>query len=121
MSKSSTLPKYKRVLIVVGVIIGVIGLIIGALCVNVAVFRKNYYTEIPEYVQPLNPTGTQPLRAVGRGIYDKNGHRVALNGIGFGNSSYIALVPSSKRTVPLQVLTKMALSKVIWKHSKTKL
>ena len=85
MSKMSTLPKGKRALIIAGVIIGVIGLIIGALCVNVAVFRKNYYAEIPEYVQATNPTGTQPLRAVGRGIYDKKGKRVALNGIGFGN------------------------------------
>ena len=85
MSKISTLPKGKRVLIIVGVIIGVIGLVIGALSIKVAVFRKNYYAEIPDYVQATNPTGTQPLRAVGRGIYDKNGKRVALNGIGFGN------------------------------------
>ena len=85
MNKFSTLPRKLRVLIIIGVVIGVIGLIIGALCVNVAVFRKNYYTEIPDYIEPLDKTGPQPLRAVGRGIYDKNGKRVALNGIGFGN------------------------------------
>ena len=85
MNKTSTLPRKLRVLIIIGVVIGVIGLIIGALCVNVAVFRKSYYTEIPDYIEPLDKTGPQPLRAVGRGIYDKNGKRVALNGIGFGN------------------------------------
>lgn len=85
MNKSSTLPRKTRVLIIIGVIVGVIGIVIGALCINVAVFRKNYFTQLPDKVDALNPTGNQPLRAVGRGIYDKNGNRVALNGIGFGN------------------------------------
>lgn len=85
MNKSSTLPRKTRVLIIIGVIVGVIGIVIGALCINVSVFRKNYFTQLPDKVDALNPTGNQPLRAVGRGIYDKNGNRVALNGIGFGN------------------------------------
>ncbi len=85
MSKYSSLPRYKRVLIIIGVVIGTLGLIFGALCIKVSTFRKNYYAELPEQVEALNPTGIQPLRAVGRGIYDKNGNRVALNGINFGN------------------------------------
>lgn len=85
MSRTSSLPKYLRVLIIIGIVLAVIGLIIGALCINVSVFRKNYYAELPDKVDPLNETGIQPLRAVGRGIYDKHGNRVALNGINFGN------------------------------------
>ncbi len=85
MSKTASLPKYLRVLIIVGIVLGVIGLIIGALCIKVSTFRKDFYAEIPQTVEPLNETGLQPLRAVGRGIYDKHGNRVALNGINFGN------------------------------------
>ncbi|MBQ8504758.1 MAG: hypothetical protein IJ492_00700, partial [Clostridia bacterium] len=85
MSKTASLPKYLRVLIIVGIVLGVIGLIIGALCIKVSTFRKDFYAEIPQTVEPLNETGIQPLRAVGRGIYDKHGNRVALNGINFGN------------------------------------
>ena len=86
MGRTSKLPRYLRVLIIIGIVIGVIGIIIGALCIRVADFRKNYFgKEIPNEIESLNPSGTQPLRAVGRGLYDKTGKRVALKGIGFGN------------------------------------
>ena len=45
MSKTASLPKYLRVLIIVGIVLGVIGLIIGALCIKVSTFRKDFYGE----------------------------------------------------------------------------
>ena len=82
---NTTLPKWKRALIIVIAILFAIGIVISSMCIAVAAFRKRYFTDIPDHVTLTNVGEVQPLQAVGRGIYDKNGDRVALNGINFGN------------------------------------
>lgn len=82
---SPTLPKWKRALIIVAAILFAIGIVISSMCIAVAAFRKNYFTEIPDHITLDSVDEYQPLQAVGRGLYDKNGDRVALQGVNFGN------------------------------------
>ena len=82
------LPLWKRALIAIATVIVFFGVAILALYIRVLAFRKNYYEEIgeiPDHVDLENVSDPQPLQAIGRGIYDKNGDRVKLEGINFGN------------------------------------
>lgn len=66
-----------------------IAILAVALCVAIAlvssvfIFRKTYFKEIPEKID--SPKNQDELYTVGRGIYDKDGNRVALKGINFGS------------------------------------
>ena len=83
--KVIVLPRWKRALIAIAAVVFFVGVVIGSLFIKVASFRKNYYVEIPDHVTLDNVSDIQPLTAVGRGIYDKNGDRVTLQGVNFGN------------------------------------
>ena len=66
--KRITLPRWIRALIAIGTILLFIGVAIGSLFIQVAVFRNNYFAEIPDHVTIENVSDLQPLTAVGRGI-----------------------------------------------------
>lgn len=67
----------------------VVAIIAVALCIaillvsSVFIFRKIYFKPLPDKIDP--PKAQEELYTVGRGIYDKDGNRVALKGINFGS------------------------------------
>lgn len=68
------------------VLIGIVAVILAIaifMVSDVFIFRKTYLKAPPEKITETK--NQNELYAVGRGIYDKDGNRVALKGINFGN------------------------------------
>ncbi len=76
---------WQKILIVIGCIVGVFLIGVGGAAITTVNFRASYYKPVAESVQKDETRKTGALYANGRGIYDKDGKRVALNGISFGN------------------------------------
>ena len=79
-------PILKKILIVFVSFIGIIGLLIGGFFLKSNIFSNNYSGKTLEKHLEVETDGNEtPLKAIGKGLYDKNGDLITLKGINFGN------------------------------------
>ena len=79
-------PIWKRILIIVISILGMIGFLLGGAFLKAHLFGSNYTgRDLDKHLVWENVDEVQPLKAVGKGLYNKNGDLVTLNGVNFGN------------------------------------
>lgn len=78
---------WKKILSIVLIIIGMIAFLLGGAFLKASLFGSNYtgrdldkHITFEDEIQEI-----QPLKAVGKGLYNKNGDLVTLNGVNFGN------------------------------------
>ena len=79
-------PILKKILIVFVSFFGIIGLLLGGFFLKSNIFSNNYSGKnLEKHIKMENDGNQTPLKAVGKGLYDKNGDLVTLKGINFGN------------------------------------
>ena len=79
-------PILKKILIVFVSFFGIIGLLLGGFFLKSNIFSNNYSGKTLEKHLEIKTDGNEtPLKAIGKGLYDKNGDLVTLKGINFGN------------------------------------
>lgn len=76
--------KIKRVIIVVSSIILSIFLITGVLALSAFNYGRNTASKLPKH-QNVTHYEMETIKAIGKGLYDKNGNYIQLKGVNFGN------------------------------------